>query len=174
MLRNTLLIALLTALTSPILADEIYKTVDEDGKVIYTDTPQKEAEKVEMQELNTLPPPEYRSRYEGPGGEGARPQALDYQLYLSAPEQGYQVGPQQSSLNIQVSLQPSLQDDHALQLYINGEAQGAPQTSTGFVATNLMRGQKSISVSVVDGKGRVLASTPAVTVYVIRPNPKAK
>lgn len=158
------------------MAEEIYKTVDENGKVIYTDTPTKEGEKVEMQELNTVPPPEYRPRPSSSSSEGGS--SMDgppnYQLYFSSPADGTKVGPEQTSLNVQVQVEPGLQSGHLLQFFVNGQPQGTAQSSTSFVATNLMRGQKTIGVAIVDQQGNVLASAAPVRVYVIRPNPKAK
>lgn len=166
-----LLILILICLCSQ--AEEIYKTVDEDGKVIYTDTPLDAGEKVEMKETNTLPPPPYLPG-RASGTEGQQEQQPGYTLYIQSPAEGTQVGPEQKSITVEVSLNRDLEDSHFLQLYINEEPHGGAIKSTTLVAQNLFRGQRSLRAVVVDEHGNSIASSPPVTVFVIRPNPKAK
>lgn len=165
-----LLILMMICLCSQ--AEEIYKTVDENGKVIYTDTPLEQGEKVEMKETNTLPPPPYLPK-RASGNEGQEEQ-LNYVLYIQSPAEGTKVGPEQTSISVEVSLNRGLEDSHFLQLFINGEAHGSPTKASSLVAQNLFRGQRSLVAVVIDDQGNWLASSPPVTVFVIRPNSKAK
>ena len=58
MVRLLLIALLLTPLASA--AQQIYRTVDEQGNVVFTDTPPPEGaerEEVQLQRLNTAPPP---------------------------------------------------------------------------------------------------------------------
>lgn len=162
------------ALANPSMAADVYKTVDEDGNVTFTDSPpqNKPAEKIKLKELNTQPPVEFRSRRGSDGGEDAEDETGPYNPQIVSPQNEYQMGPQEASLSITVETARPLNDEHSFQLFVNGAAHAEPTRSSNLTLSNVRRGRKDITVSIVDSEGAVIASSSPVSVYVIRPNPK--
>ncbi|MCB1856514.1 MAG: DUF4124 domain-containing protein [Halieaceae bacterium] len=150
---------------------QIYKTVDADGNVSYSDTPASggASEEVEMRHINTTPPPPAIVPRERPAAE-EEPAAVNYRPVITAPanETTIPMGP--GNFQVNASVEPALAPGTALQLYIDGQPQGVPQDSPGWALTNVFRGAHDLEVAVVDTSGRELARSGAVRVYVLRPS----
>lgn len=173
-IRSALVLLFAAILVSPpSIAADVYKTVDEDGNVTFTDSPPKDkrAEKIELKETNTQPPVEFRSR-RSDGREGPEEETGPYNPRIVSPENEYQMGPREASLAITVETDRPLDDEHSFQLFVNGVADAEPTQSSTLTLANVRRGRKDITVSIVDSQGTVIASSNAVSIYVIRPNPK--
>lgn len=172
--RSILVFLSVIALTTPSMAADVYKTVDEDGNVTFTDSPPKDkpAEKIKLKETNTQPPVEFRSRRGSDGREGPEEETGPYNPRIVSPPNEYQMGPREASLSITVETDRPLDDGHSFQLFVNGAAHAEPTQSSSLTLTNVRRGRKDITVSVVDAEGAVIASSNPISVYVIRPNPK--
>lgn len=150
---------------------QIYKTVDEDGNVSYSDLPAAggASEKVEVQHINTTPPPPTVTPQRQSQAE-EEPAAVGYQPVITAPanETTIPMGPGNFSVSAQV--EPPLESGAALQLYVDGNPEGVPQDSANWSLTNVFRGAHDLEVAVVDMNGEELARSPAVRVYVLRPS----
>lgn len=174
-LANFVLVLLLTALpaVSP-MAKEVYKTVDENGNVTFTDSPPKDrpSEKVILKETNTQPAVEPQSRRSVRGSESEEKEP--YNPRIVSPANEYQMGPAQSTLAISVETSRPLEKGHYFQLVVSGIPHGGPTQSSNLTLTDVRRGRKQVVVSIVDAEGSLIATSQPVTVYVIRPNPKPK
>jgi hypothetical protein len=161
------IITLLACLNTASVAAEIYKTVDKNGHVTYTDTPppNTSAKPVELKSLNTTPAitpgPEYTPPAAPIDPEG-------YSLNLLAPENGKTLMPNERSVMISVNLNPALQDDDLLAYKLDGKVI-AKTNETSYNLVEPPRGEHSISVAVVDRKDQELAQSDAVTLMVMRP-----
>lgn len=162
------------AVANSSMAADVYKTVDEDGNVTFTDSPPKDkpAEKIKLKETNTQPPVEFRSRRGSDGGESPEEETGPYNPRIVSPPNEYQMGPLEASLSITVETDRPLDDGHSFQLFVNGAAHAEPTQSFSLTLTNVRRGRKELTVSIVDAEGAVIASSNPISVYVIRPNPK--
>ena len=137
-------------------AETVYKTVDEDGKIIFSDKPSESAEEINLQELQTIKNP-------NPGKSVSRPKLPDedtaviYKTFLvSKPENGSGIRSNSGNVNISVSLEPPLRRGHKILISMDGKEIGI-----GYSASlqGVDRGTHSISASVVDGSGKKLIST---------------
>ncbi|TNE95394.1 MAG: DUF4124 domain-containing protein, partial [Gammaproteobacteria bacterium] len=146
---------------------EVYKTVDEQGNVTYTDTPpsdDKSAEPVKLPAINTQP--------------GLQPQASNgkkpaehsgyKEVSILAPAQDATIPPGQLNVVVQVFLEPALKAGHRVQLLHNGQAYGEPAYATSFSIDSLIRGEHSLKAQVVDENGAVIAQSSSVTIHVKR------
>lgn len=157
----------LTALLLPLpLSADIYKTVDQNGNVVFTDDPKgSKAEKIELPTVNTQPPQ---------ATETARqPRAIDepsrnYRLAVTSPAGNTQIPPGQRSLNLQVSTSPGLSEAHRLQATLNGVGHGPAGQSGSLTVNNLYRGTHQLGAQVLDADGNVLSRTSGVTIHVQR------
>lgn len=164
--------ALLLLLVATIIASqsvhcqEVYRTVDENGKISFSDKPQKDSEQVDAEIKNVVDPVQIKAR-----PSEKIPESPDYTIELNTPTDGESLGPTHNSLRISASASPRLQHDHFVELYLDGEKiVGPSKTSSTSVPLNLkMRGRHSAVAKVVDQDGKVLATSATVTFYVIRP-----
>lgn len=151
---------------------QIYKTVDEQGNVTFSDMPTDRgaSERVEVQQTNTTPPPPMAVPRDQPQSEEEEPEAVTYQPTITSPanETTIPMGPGNFSVSAQV--EPPLESGAALQLFMDGNPQGVPQESANWSLTNVFRGAHDLEVAVVDMDGNELARSPAVRVYVLRPS----
>lgn len=151
---------------------QVYKTVDEDGNVRYSDTPASGgvSQTVEIPQVNNMAPPAENAwkEPEQPGQE-AEP-ALDYQPTITAPgnETTIPMGP--GNFSVSADVQPPLKAGHTLQLYLDGAPEGVPQESGSWSLTNVFRGAHDLEVAVLDREGEELARSQPVRVYVLRPS----
>ncbi len=164
------LLALLLIFTLATAAQEVYKTVDEKGKVTFSDAPKDQSEKINTDLKNIHPPTKAVSTPEKSQKNSATPRK--YTIGLTNPSQNQQFGPSAKTINIGTSLSPRLQPGHSLVFYMNGKqvAKSKRSYSTSVNITRNMRGQNKVSAAVVDNNGKRLATSNSVTIYVIRPN----
>lgn len=160
------LLALVAALIlcAPQSHSDIFKVVDENGKVTYTDTQEKEAEKVELPKINTQPP---QLILAPPPKKQAPPVRMWIQLTSPTPD--YQVGPAVKTISLSLQSSRELKGDELFKYFINGQAVSNLSRKKSITVGPLKRGRNSASAQVVLPNGTVVASTEPVTFYVIRP-----
>tara|TARA_R110002110_G_scaffold205066_7_gene417179 strand:- start:324558 stop:325079 length:522 start_codon:yes stop_codon:yes gene_type:complete len=162
---------LFALLLVPLLATaQIYKTTDEDGNVLFTDSPGgATTEKIELPSTNTtapppagvIPPPE-----PAPSEEEAR----QYEVTITSPDNETTIPMGPGNFSVSAAVTPRLIEGAQLQLLMDGEAQGEPQASGNWDLTNVFRGAHDLTVAVVDGSGERVAQSDPVRVYVLRPS----
>jgi hypothetical protein len=164
------LVLLLVPLTG--LTDAVYRTVDAQGNVVFTDAPPADgsaADRIEIQRTNTVqapptpPPPE-------PITSEQETAAPAYEVSITAPanETSIPMGP--GNFSVSVAVQPALRRYDGLQLFMDGTPWGGPQLDPMWDLTNVFRGQHDITVGVVNKDGETLAMSPPVRVFVHRPS----
>jgi hypothetical protein len=152
-------------LSTAAVAAEIYKVVDENGNVTYTDTPprNKKAEKIEFPQGNTLPPTRVTKRLSPPKAQSGIP--TDYQLRITSPPDEFHVTPGIRNLDIQVAVEPALHPHHELQITDNGTV------IQGNTMENIVvRGMHRIQAQVVDQQGAIVSQSEPIHIYVHRPS----
>ena len=150
---------------------EIYKTVDKDGKVIYTDKPRGDqpAEAVDLPPINTLPP-ENADNFPKPQQDNQQ-EAINYQVNIISPRENVTIPPGQRDLGIAITLNPPLAGDHWLLYFMNGELLEETRDSN-IVVQDVFRGSHTLEVEVIDSNGNSLGKSAPVIVNVIRPTVK--
>lgn len=163
------------------VAGEVYRWVDEDGNVHYSDAKRGDAEKVEIEEPQTMPAPDTSSRETGESagdkaGEnteqaqqaGGKPDVAAYEtVRISEPKSEATIWDNQGNVPFQVTLEPELSRDagHRLAVYVDGKRRrtipGTQDTLTG-----INRGQHELRVAVIDAQGEELGSSESVTFFV--------
>lgn len=166
LLTSMLLMASLLATAQP-----IYKTVDDEGHVSYSDKPPRGNQPPESPELppvNSVPEQAVPSGRPSDSEADATPQ-LQYSIEIVAPQPDSSVPPGQRDLPISVDLQPVLLPEHTLVYYLDDEPV-AEIRSTQHIVREIYRGTHSVRVEVLDARGRVLGATNPVTIHVHRPS----
>ena len=148
---------------------EIYKSINADGEVVYSDTATQGAERVKIQPLPTYTPPPVRASSFTP--VQAPEKAEFYKSFaIVSPANEETIRNNLGILNIEAELTPALQGrlKHRVQFYLNGEPYGNPVGKTSLTISNLDRGEYTLSASVVDASGKALISTDNIVLYMKR------
>jgi len=170
-IRSLVILALLAGAATTAAQEKVYRWVDEDGVVHYSDQAVPGAEEVIIQSAPSqgrrAPPPDAPPLYEPPPREQepAADEPFSYEsISFSSPtaeETLWNIG---GTLNVQVTVTPSLRSGHRLRLYFDGE----PQTITGTQATlqEVWRGTHNLQAEVVDSDGEMMIRSEPIRFYV--------
>ncbi|MDV6318203.1 DUF4124 domain-containing protein [Chromohalobacter sp. HP20-39] len=156
-------------------ATPVYRSVDAQGNVTFSDRPI--GEKVEVGPVNTVPSRPVTSTQdvgearEAPAaGEAEASAFTPYErLRITAPanESTLPTGAA-GDTQVSVAIVPALRDAHRLRLMVDGEVRQAAQQATTFSLNDLVRGEHTLRAEVIDAEGRVLQRSAPVTLYVQR------
>lgn len=162
---NTCLLAMLCSFS--VLANgAIYKHVDKNGRVTYSDQPMKNAEEVDVGKIMTISIPTPTTTSDAKPEESA---PFKYQsLQITAPEMDANFINNQGQVTISGNLSPILQRQHSTQLVLNGQPQGEPGKALNFALSNVSRGSYTAAIQVLNAQGKVLISSQPVTFHVKR------
>ncbi len=156
----TLLLALPLALNA-----QIYRHVDADGNVSYSDRPQADAEEVELRapsvyEAPRRPAPETSA----PRGDDEESGPLYEELAIASPSHEGTVRDNEGNVNVRVAISPELRERHELELLLDGEPVARGQ-GLSFSLENVHRGEHQLRVRVRDSRGEVVAESDPSTFY---------
>lgn len=152
----------------------IYKIVDAQGNVTFTDKPpstsNRDASTVELNEINISTPTTERDRAEQTSAQDDNEAKTNYAVSINSPPDGTTIPMGPGNFSIAASVSPALQEGAQLQLTMNETLYGEPQTSTVWALNNVLRGAHDFYVSVVSKDGSPLAKSSPVRIYVLRPS----
>ena len=159
---------------SSLATAEIYKTIDKNGSITYTDVPPTNtaAKPVELKTINSLPSPPAMPNV-SPSNSGANQATPGYKIQVTAPENGTTIMADERSVTVSVSLNQNLQDGDILAYKIDGDTLTTTQELT-YTIIEPPRGEHSLTVDVVSRDGKSLAQSDAITLLVMRPLAKPK
>jgi len=154
-----LLLIVLGLLSSLALATEVYRWVDDQGQVHFSDRPLEGGEKVEIRpqiELGT-PDVQPRARREA-SADSADEAAARYQsLEIISPAQEEVLWNIEGQLDVSMRLQPRLQEGHSVELLLDGNpVEGMQRGSMQARLSEVFRGVHVLRASVRDRNGRLL------------------
>lgn len=161
----TTLIAL--SLAAPALhAATVYKKVDENGNIIFSDSPMDDSEAMDVPPVPTMKLDKIKVPPRTDNNKKAEKPVNYHSVAITAPEQDATFWNNGGNVTISVQVSPSLKRNHKLQLLLNGEKRAGPSASTSFSFSNLFRGSYNAVAQVVDDKGNVLGTSPAITFHI--------
>ena len=164
-----LLTLFLGILVAGMAAAQVYRHVDEEGNVTFSDQPAEDAERIEIGPTNTTPPPP-ADAFPPPPPEPEVDSGPLYELAITSPEDETIIPRGPGNFSVTASVAPSLQPPHKLQLMMDGAPREEPQTGTTWNLTNVFRGEHSIQVAVIDGEGTEVGISEPIRVFVFRPS----
>lgn len=151
----------------------IYKWVDADGVIHFSDQPKPGAERIITQSAPNAPrssPAASRRGVNPVQRQSAKTEpndmAVDYtEFSIDAPQ------PDQSffgqDVNVRLHMEPALKPGHLISLYLNGKlVEGQPPKSTQFTLTGLARGAYTLTASVMDASSGESMNSAPVTFFV--------
>lgn len=157
--------------TSLVIAEEVYKTVDENGRVTFSSKGSQDAKKIDVRGANKVTLPKLEAVE---GGSETQLKAKKYQsLAFTNPSEtqtdlyGKELP---YRLNATVSLKPNLQSNlgHRYQFYFDGKKVGKLSTNGYIGFGDLYRGSHTMAVAVVDtlNRNKVLIRSETMTVNI--------
>lgn len=162
---------LLLLLSSAAWADAtLYRWVDDQGVVHYSDTPQPGAEKVHIAAAQTFPAQAGSASPSSSSSPAAAGQTQSCAITEPAPEQSF-YSPE--SVAVQVDVTPRLQGSTQLVVTLDGAAVQPAQTAEHgyrYQLSNVDRGSHTVTAEVRDGAGHLLCNASPVNFYVQRPS----
>ena len=164
-------VVILLVLAAMSQAAEVYKIVDADGNITYTDQPgASAAERLNLRRINqAVAPAAPAAGVEGEPTANAEADLVGYSsARISSPVHQAVILHNQANIIVQLALEPQLQPGHLVRFSVNGVAQGLPVSATAYQLDNIERGSHRIGAAVVDGKNRVLIAAKPVIVHVKR------
>ncbi|MFQ6372022.1 DUF4124 domain-containing protein [Shewanella sp. YIC-542] len=143
----------------------VYKWVDKDGNVHYSDQPHTNAQQVQLgsntdNQLSMAPVPSIPAATTTSTENKPR-----YQVSIISPEHEQTIRDNAGDFTVSGTVQPSLASGHYLQLYIDGVATTDAQHSTVFALNNIDRGEHRLQLKVVQQNGKILASSSEITIF---------
>lgn len=149
-------------------ATELYRWVDEDGVVHYSDRPREGAERVTIQPAQTFSAPALPQP--APAAEPAEGEASVYQeLLIASPAEEETVWNIENQLPVSLTVAPAVQRGHRFALFLDGErVDGVPARATDFVISDVFRGEHTLRAVVEDQAGNELARSPTRRFFVQR------
>ena len=165
MRRNLPILLLLFCMPIAGIAD-VYKWVDEDGQLHFSDMPQDEdAEIVELQNAQTFEAPAAPRRpRRSIGGQSDGAQFQYDALEIVSPTQEQVFWNNEGQLDVSIRLKPNLRAGHSLQLSLDGQIVDERRRLSGVISlANVTRGQHNLTARVFDNTGASLIQADAVT-----------
>lgn len=172
MIRYLTALAVCCALAWTAGAGTLYRWVDENGRVHYSDRPHEGAERIDMPRAQTFsapPVPQQQAADPAPAegaAEAGEPLRYESIAVVSPSEQEvlWNIG---TVLSVSLDLQPGLQPGHSVQVSLDGSVVGSwPAGSLSATIEPVYRGTHTLRATVVGDNGSELISSDAVTFYV--------
>lgn len=161
-----LLVILVALLALPAAATEVYRWVDANGQVHFSDQWRPGAEKLRIADAPGFSAPAPATRAPA-AGRGATPAAAPAPLYetleIASPAQEEVLWNTEGQLRVSMRLIPPLRPGHGLRLFLDGQQQEIPEGSTEVQLTEVFRGVHTLRAEVVDQAGTALITSPTTT-----------
>ena len=178
-LKTLLLIPVLLSLViaSGSLAAQVYKTVDEDGNVTYTDQPPGDGSNpITLKPISVIEAPTYEKAPDPAkaGGEGEEiPLRNLRKIYrdfaIISPQSEESVWRPDGPVSVAWSVGNPLQQGMQVTIYLDGAKQ-ATTTDQIIPVDGLERGEHTVTAELKDAKNRRIATAQPVVFFIQRPN----
>lgn len=141
---------------------EVYKSVDDTGKVIYSDQPAPNAEPVEIKQPNTAKPVDFRDRT-----PDATTVEEHYRVTIVSPTNQQSFPNRLKPFTVVAQMEPALREGQQLRLVIDGKTHSV--SSGNFEVSNLSIGEHTLGVSLIDASGAAIANSQNITIFTRNP-----
>jgi len=142
----------------PALFGEVYKSVDEDGNIIFTDRPVINSEKIKLKELKTTETIKLPSTSSGSSSQGKNKEDFSYKkLLVLSPADGSAIRSNTGNVSITIAPEPPLRSGHILLITMDGK-ELSKGTGKSVSLTNVDRGTHTITASIIDSSSNSIIS----------------
>ncbi|MCH2056032.1 MAG: DUF4124 domain-containing protein [Thalassotalea sp.] len=161
---TTLILIVLLSLPVEAYQAKVYVWRDENGVLVFSDNPRPGAEEVKVEEKNDVLPSVDTSILD------ITPQVIEdkYEVIVTQPEQNATIRDNSGSVFVSGGIKPIFKRGFKVQLILDGKVYDKAQTHSMFALRNIDRGEHQIKLELLNEKGKVIASSEAVTFYMHR------
>lgn len=171
-----ILMACSMAMATNAMSADVYKVVDEDGNVTYTDTPPKDGSgPIKLAPLSVIETPTYEQPAKADAeAEETKEMSLKYlrnhysDFAIVSPQQEESVWNPDAAMPVAWSTRYQLQDGMQVTIYIDGQQQ-AKTTDQIIPVPELDRGEHKVEAQLTDSRNRKIATAEPITFFVRRP-----
>lgn len=162
----------------------IYRSVDAEGNVVFTDEPSPGAEQIEISPSTVISSDQGITSGDeeaddilklSPEGESQtfEPEVdaiPAYQIRIIAPANDESIWVNNGNVTVSMIVEPQLDAERGdlIMLNVDGVDVGEAQPTTSFQLTNLSRGTHTVSATIVDTNGLALTSSETITFHLHR------
>ena len=164
MLHKSTLLLVLGCLLAAGAHAELYKKVDEQGNVTYSDVPSGTAKPVKPPGLSTYGTPAQHKQSTKKPPDPAKPAAANYTaLAITSPVHDEALRDNSGAVAVKVSVVPQLDTQAGHKLVVLLDSKSAAQGQAAEVSLHeVERGAHTLKVQVTDADGRVLKESAAI------------
>ena len=146
--------------------ETVYKTVDDEGNIIFSDMPSKGAEEIVIKEAQTIKIPENKSFDYAKSTK--KPTVAQYnKLVITSPENDTTIHSNVGNVSVGFILEPALNEKDLMVLFMD-EKQVMTGKESEFSLTNIDRCTHTLYVAVKDEKEKLLKRSGKVVFHVRR------
>ena len=175
-IKRVILLLTAAALTSGIAYAKLYKSIDEQGNIVYSDTPTPGAEQLTPPPISTVPAPKVERPVETKPGEEAteepakKPPTKYTKFAMVTPKNDDTIWDNNGSVPVSLTLEPPLDKDngHSVWVYVDGKAVVRESLVLVQPLSGIDRGTHTIRAEIRDDKRKTLMRTNNVTVHLKR------
>jgi hypothetical protein len=156
-----LLLIIYFCVALPIQATDVYRSVDENGHVIFSDTPVAGSEKINVDEIQTIAPGEVpKFEYTPPPQEEGEYSRLE----IISPQNDSVIQSDDGKVMVNAVVEPlvNLKEGHYLVLYLDG-TEAASGTSPQFMLSDIEHGTHVLSIAVLDQSGHEVKRSSTIS-----------
>jgi len=167
------LAGLLLSLTMP-TSGAIFRTVDAQGNITYTDQPPNardtpvKSEQIEIATPNTFQDTTPYERWDPSAEEQQGDGVANYSLAIVSPSNDASIRNNAGNVVIETRISPDLAEGHVARIELDGSMTGEKVVSGAVYLTNVPRGTHSARLVVESAKGQRLAESPASVFHLQR------
>lgn len=154
------------SLSLPVMATstKIYVWRNDDGVLVFSDSPKPGAEEVTIENKNDQITSVDTSILD------IKPKIIEekYQVTINQPENNSTVRDNTGSVYVSGRIKPIFKQGLKIQLYLDNNPYEEPQTHSMFVLRNIDRGEHKIKMKLLNNEGKVIASSSSIIFYMHR------
>lgn len=151
-------------------ATVLYKKVDKDGNVTFTDKPSDDAEAVTVQpNKNVIAGPRRNSDKAPPSNTNQTSNdTVQYDNFaIDSPSNDANIQSLDGSMNVVVSISPQIRREHSIRLHIDGTRVGQDQKIPYFNLVGVDKGSHELTAVIIDDETKdVIQTSSPITFYV--------
>jgi hypothetical protein len=169
-LRQLAIVISLLLLTVATASAQIYKSVDAQGNVSYSDQPSPGAQPIQLEPLSITPepvttaPPTITPIQTAPITTD-KP-VVYQQLQIISPTNDQTIWNNNGQVTVSVSVMPALAGNDSIQLVVDGKITAESTSATNFNLDQLDRGTHVIQAQIVRNKKQIVKVSNSVTFYI--------
>jgi hypothetical protein len=153
-------------------AQTVYQSTDAQGNVIFSDKPNPQAIRKQLNELPSFPSnqPITNPSQSSPAEKTAMT-AMSYEtLMIDSPKNEETIWSNQGIVLVKVNVQPSLANNDKMIVAIDGVDKAEITSGNSVTLKDIERGSHQLSVKMINPAGDVVKTSPSVTFYLHKAN----